>query len=521
MHPALTISELLYLIFAEIKRSPRLFEPCDMPDLPSLAAVARTCTGFRDPALDLLWRHQDTMKDFLSCFPRDLTTANVLGCKKGGVGVVAGVYFPNPATEADWERPRLYSRRVKILCLDYRDEWFDRTSMEEFEKIFVNFLGPLFPNLAKLTLTFPGDTYVRFLDILLSPRIKDIALHFSSGPLLSQVVPTLGERCPLLTKADILLRLPLFQYVPAELQSVSTFVRSLRGIECLTVHDLDREAFMHLGRLPTLMTLKLEDAQIPAVSLPPGDHLFSSLTSIEFQKTTVSRVIAFIKSTMNCPLERLKIDLINDLSPRSAVEQLYSALAARCSHIALQTLKIPAGYWPDDADAALFSITGDVLRHLFCFKNMVTVSLGQPFGFNLHDGDIFDLTSSWPRLEFLVLKGLKHAPSRVTLRALYAFAQHCPNLRFLAITLDATGISGLETDASDARACQTSLKQISLGYSPIATATPVAAFLSATFPKLTGISSAYNDEAESESEEALYKDRWEEVEQLLRQSSAG
>jgi hypothetical protein len=205
--------------------------------------------------------------------------------------------------------------------------------------------------------------------------------------------------------------------------------------------------------------------------------LFSSLKFLDFRYTTVARAIAFIDLTMNCPLERLQIESINDYTPVTAVEQLYSALAARCSHIALQTLKIPAGYRPDDADAALFSITGDVLRHLFCFKNMVTVSLGQPFGFNLHDGDIFDLTSSWPRLEFLVLKGLKHAPSRVTLRALYAFAQHCPNLRFLAITLDATAIAGLESDPSDERACQTKLEHIVLGFSSITTAAPVAAFL--------------------------------------------
>jgi hypothetical protein len=88
MHPALTIAELLHLIFAEIKNPPRGFEASEMPDLTSLAAVARTCTGFRDPALDILWKRQDTMKNFLSCFPRDLTT---VGYEKGGVDVMAGV----------------------------------------------------------------------------------------------------------------------------------------------------------------------------------------------------------------------------------------------------------------------------------------------------------------------------------------------------------------------------------------------------------------------------------------------
>jgi hypothetical protein len=247
--------------------------------------------------------------------------------------------------------------------------------------------------------------------------------------------------------------------------------------------------------------------------------LFSSLKFLDFRYTTVSRVIAFIDLTMNCPLERLQIESINDYTPVSAVERLYSALAARCSHGSLQKLVIVAGGQPDDADAALFSITGDVLRHLFCFKNLVSVGLGQPFGFNLHDGDIFDLAMSWPRLESLFLGG-NHAPSRVTLRALYAFAQHCPALFYLGILLDATGISGLEADASDERVCQTTLTHIDLGYSSIAAATPVAAFLSATFPNLTGIFCAINNQAEPESEEAAYGDRWEEVERLLRESAA-
>jgi hypothetical protein len=84
MHLALTIAELLPLIFEEIKRTRFSSDP----DLRSLAAVARTCTGFRDPALDILWRRQVTLKNFFSCFPID---AQASVYKKGGVGVVTGV----------------------------------------------------------------------------------------------------------------------------------------------------------------------------------------------------------------------------------------------------------------------------------------------------------------------------------------------------------------------------------------------------------------------------------------------
>jgi hypothetical protein len=91
----------------------------------------------------------------------------------------------------------------------------------------------------------------------------------------------------------------------------------------------------------------------------------------------------------------------------------------------------------------------------------------------------------------------------------------------LEITLDATAIAGLESDASDERACQTKLEHIVPGYSSITTAAPVAAFLLTTFPNLTRLSSRYDHKAEPESEEAAYGYRWDEVERLLLESSAG
>jgi hypothetical protein len=248
--------------------------------------------------------------------------------------------------------------------------------------------------------------------------------------------------------------------------------------------------------------------------------LFSSLKFLEFRFTTMARVIAFIDLTMNCPLERLEIGLIDDHAPISVVERLHPALAVRCVHGTLQRLVIQRGDFLHEPNEGLLSFTGDVLRHLFCFKNMVWVDLGQPFGFNLHDGDIFDLASSWPRLEFLSLQS-NDDPSRVTLCALYAFARHCSNLRDLVIALDATDTAGLESDGSEGRACQTTLMQIHVGYSSIVTAAPVAAFLLTTFPNLTEISFAYDQEAEPESEKALYWVRWKEVDRLLRESPAG
>ncbi|KAK7027639.1 hypothetical protein R3P38DRAFT_946621 [Favolaschia claudopus] len=73
MHRALNIAEIVHLIFAHLI-SP--VGPLSHPHDPSretpqhngsLAALARTCTRFRDPALDLLWREQNTLTNLLRC----------------------------------------------------------------------------------------------------------------------------------------------------------------------------------------------------------------------------------------------------------------------------------------------------------------------------------------------------------------------------------------------------------------------------------------------------------------------
>jgi hypothetical protein len=41
-------------------------------DHPTLSTIARTCNLFHDPALDLLWRHQDSFVNLLKTMPSDL-----------------------------------------------------------------------------------------------------------------------------------------------------------------------------------------------------------------------------------------------------------------------------------------------------------------------------------------------------------------------------------------------------------------------------------------------------------------
>ncbi|KAJ7815362.1 hypothetical protein B0H14DRAFT_2375348, partial [Mycena olivaceomarginata] len=132
------------------------------------------------------------------------------------------------------------------------------------------------------------------------------------------------------------------------------------------------------------------------------------------------------------------------------------------------------------------------------------------------DSDIVDLASSWPRIETLLLGRPTHARSRVTLRGVGAFALHCPNLSLLQIALNAI-LTELESDASN-EVRQTSLRDLAVGFSPITTPAPVAAFIFTIFPNVAHVLAESDGAAEPGSEEAAYLGRWKEVNRLVRES---
>ncbi|KAJ7495607.1 hypothetical protein FB451DRAFT_1360306 [Mycena latifolia] len=512
MHRGLMIPEIVRLIVEEIKLPPDSMVG-ERPDLRALAAFARTCTTFLEPTLDLLWSRQTTALNFLALFPHDLLQYEYA---KDPRYRLLNVRLRRPVSSEDWKRPLFYSRRVKRLALSASgDVWM--VSTEAFESISLSRLGhQMFPNLRELVLTVTPETYpsqsATSIDFLISPQLKEIRLDFGTGfRLLCQIVPTLAVKCPSLTCVDISVD---DSYDAATLRVVSDFVRSSSRIEVLIVPNLDPDAFKHLGGLTSLEVLKVEDPKVHWTTALPIDaatspqHVYSSLTELHCGRTTVERLIAFIKVISNAPLKELNADSLDDAATSDVIGRLYSALAAHCSHNSLQRILIegdlssPEGALPDQ-----FRISGAILRALFCFVNMVSVSLEQPFGFDLDDADIFDLARAWPRLEFLALSEHPALKPRVTIQGLYAFAQQCSDLCYLEISVDATIVLPEPPAGS---ASQDSLRTLVVSWSPIRQPNGVVVFLSTIFPQ-TDVEFDF-DEA---GEEGKYRARWEEVQQSL------
>ena len=60
MHPALTIQEILFNIFGHCRTNGDDF---------GLSSLARTCTIFKEPALDMLWEELRGLSPLARCLP--------------------------------------------------------------------------------------------------------------------------------------------------------------------------------------------------------------------------------------------------------------------------------------------------------------------------------------------------------------------------------------------------------------------------------------------------------------------
>jgi hypothetical protein len=121
------------------------------------------------------------------------------------------------------------------------------------------------------------------------------------------------------------------------------------------------------------------------------------------------------------------------------------------------------------------------------FRKLESVTIAGPVGLDLDDVAAADMARAWPRIMRLQLcaSSFKHISPRMTLRALLAFAQFCPRLWMLELSLDATAVVQWEAeDPGEERRQQRRLTSLHLVDSPIGPPLIVAAFLSSVFPKL-------------------------------------
>ncbi|KAJ7291684.1 hypothetical protein C8J57DRAFT_1588196, partial [Mycena rebaudengoi] len=359
------------------------------PHRKDLATLARTATVFHHPAVDVLWRHQNSPMNVILCMPADLWESEESAKNQSNYELA------RPITSSDLERPLIYSRRVKSLYMHSSDLTLDLFRILEVMKPLL-LEGILFPNLRQLHLSFEDErdaTIIPYLSFALITSICLLRDGWNSLPDLPLVYPALK-------------RLEIFSSWagPAHfLTSTSTCVRKLIQIEELTLPTLDRAAYDHLSTLPALRILRLTDRATPGLlptisSHPAGRTGSPVLQSLMTESVSLGFVTEVVNGFSNTPLQYLNTSTYAS-DPEHVIQHFFAALSTHVMHSALEEIIVRLGIVREVGP----DVDNRTLSHLLCFSNLREVTIELCGEFLLDDAAVWDMARAWPNLVKLEL----------------------------------------------------------------------------------------------------------------------
>ncbi|KAJ7743368.1 hypothetical protein B0H16DRAFT_1422944 [Mycena metata] len=526
MHRCLEIQEVLQIIFENLHRDHSHYFPHLPPTPPadrgSLARIARTCRGFSDIALDILWREQYSLLHLLKCLPShtwemvDPTTFFISRQK---------IRFRAPVRTPDWDRVLFYARRVQTMSVYTQlpaGAW-----LEAVELLAISLpVTTLFPRLRTLKWATEEPALFPYIRMFLSPTLKSIDLHFPSDSSRLSVLSYLSSKVPSLAIVNIHRppqHSPEFDQQLAE--EATIFLLAVRNIQEFTVPAVLPAAYERLASLSSLKRLTIENLD----GCPPPDVItsdlpsFRSLTHLHVEGSTIQLVKNLLQWCERTPLESF-YSRSNAPATGAVVYDLLVTLSDGCIHHRLTLIDIQLGglnaIVAIGPNATAYEILPATLRPLLMFPNLSSFTISSPFSVSL-DNDFIDAMSiAWPKIETISFRG-STTTSRPILSALSTFALRCPHLRYLELEFDASTVpQGPHPPTQAPHVRQTRLVALDVGDSPIESPTRVAHFLSATFPDLQDITANRTQDLTEEEEEldqtghsAYHK--WREVEKLV------
>ncbi|KAF7356912.1 hypothetical protein MVEN_01027000 [Mycena venus] len=459
MHRALQIVEVVEMVCAQVThfRASR-----------DLACLARTSTIFLDPALNVLWRHQDTIVNILRCMPEDLWVITETRPFDDTPNIIElGITLRRAVAIADWKRFIFYSRRVKSFSIVKQNELL---TLGE-----VNSTGFPRPNLESCS----------YIHLFLSPHITNLKVRIEDAPNLS-ILSTVALKCTRLT--DFNLGTPFVSPVAA-VPPISRFVCSQRSLKSLVAVGLDRAALFHIAQLPGLRYLWLMSDSIPIPTpIPsyrpqPGSLHFPALTELVIE--TMELAPALLEFMAKCSLVKFKLVC-------RARSVLYT-----------KTMAKKLGKPPP-------VLVGEVGMYSSYRSRIRLVSTS-----TIVSSRTWLVHGPGARIQALLLPpgpSYRMCP-RVTLEGVYAFAKYCPYLRVLDMTFDASIVPEINRTTRTTQRC---LSRLNAGYSHITKPRPVAKFLSTIFPLLKTISTLHEAKGSITDPQVVASHKgWKKVEEAL------
>ncbi|KAJ7118350.1 hypothetical protein C8R44DRAFT_878949 [Mycena epipterygia] len=158
------------------------------------------------------------------------------------------------------------------------------------------------------------------------------------------LLPILAHYCPLLATLDLshsaFAGLPKVDSIHLQRLALSTFTRAQHHLEDVTLEQLDRLAFDHLSRLPTLrsMVLILPTTLEPNIFIAPStvQPRLPALRNLELQISNLEAAASYFPAFSYCRFDTVRIST-NGLAVNTIIAALHAAVS---SHVAHDTLDI-------------------------------------------------------------------------------------------------------------------------------------------------------------------------------------
>ncbi|KAJ7615955.1 hypothetical protein FB45DRAFT_1064142 [Roridomyces roridus] len=340
---------------------------CQQAMQKSLPALSRTSRVFRDPALDVLWRHLRSLRNLVKCMPDGLW--DFLDDDK--------VSLLRPIAAADWDRFLFYNSRVKSFHFDTRMLGTGTLS---------------YPVLAGYTSISESDD-LHHIRLFLGPRLTDLDLKSLDTAQQMSVLPIIAAACPNLENIDIDTSL-----YDGPLGNVYALVMGLTRPQTLSLPGLDSTTLYHLAGESQLtsLTLAYQGAIGSLPSTIPDERLFPSLEWLSITATEMAGVTSVVPLMRNSPLDWLTIDLPSK-STATTVAACSAALSSSCA-VALSTLETLAltSRWTDaelgPAGPEPYTIRKAHLLPLLAFENLRSIRLEMPH-MGLDDAALADMVA--------------------------------------------------------------------------------------------------------------------------------
>lgn len=385
----------------------------------------------------------------------------------------------------------------------------------------------LLPNLH--TLSWPCSDGV-FPLCRLGARLRDLSLSLGIQPptfMAQSILGSLPSECPKVQELTL-------SHGPRIGPFATKLACGWAHLETLRFGAIDIRDLLHIScRLNGLRQLQfiwnedtvleyLHGAQPGYLQFPQLRALMSTICETDHQEAHALAIVDTFIRTLDAPeLNDIRFTISWNASSESLSRSVLTSVG-ELNHSSATAVIVEMDCCDLDLNDVIrnpdHAICLRTMQPIFSCRDLTTFHWDCLDGFDLDDGGLATLASSWPSLQSLTLSCVCgwSIPSRITLQGLVNLLQLCPHLKQLGIVVNAT-----EVEVSTGQITpNTRLESITLGNSPITDAVAVASVLSCVLPRLSDISSwdtwvrvAFDDDAEDEAER--YQARWGEVEQLL------